>query len=962
MKSNFEFLRRYWPALAEIGATAEGYLFTDPNSCIFKLGMFGERVVSEIFAVEHLRTPEADDSQAARIRILKREGLLPSNIDDIFYTLRQQRNKAVHAGLDSLADAKTLLEMTYRLACWFMEVYGDWGYIPDPFIMPEKEVAVDYASLLAEKEAEIVKLNARVTAVVTAASAAPKQERKQKSEQVAASSDATEAETRLIIDCQLRAAGWEADTQSLRYANGTRPVKGRNLAIAEWPTTAQDGDDGRADYALFIGLQMVGIIEAKRISIDVPGVVDGQCREYAAAIREEDKPLCIGEWGGYYVPFLFAANGRRYVEQWKEKSGVWFRDVRNPANKSRALRGWMSPEGLTTLLSNNPATANAKLENTPYDLLRDPDGLHLRDYQIRAIEAAEKAIINGQKAVLLSMATGTGKTRTVLGMIYRFLSTNRFRRILFLVDRNSLGEQAQDVFKEVKLEELLTLDNIYNIRELGQQGFDAETRIKVATVQSMVRHLLNDEEASISVSDYDLIIVDEAHRGYTMDKELSETEMLYRDEADYRNHYTGAILYLKEGHARVVASGASGTATDDEDFTDITIPGKTILINENREHRGDIDRDVYHECGHYEWHSMFFELQDLHASDLRMLDYQEADDASKPAEKDIRWVERQASFVGIAAMFPRPVFEPMVRKYWKEVANNQDNLGQKLAGIISKIASDKQKARSIIKTRMITMGTSGAKGALNYIDGHYIANFAFDADSLSSGETFVISRSQFTEMYEKDAHFREVINSRAFVYADGHICLNQSQYVGSTKKGYLMTKWALGHVDQCCMKFSRTYHISADHYRVGELHYDDEYNECYLMVHSLDISGMSGDELEEKNLEYLGSLPRRPSKALTKLLKDRVKTQRGLAAATGLSEAKISRMCNEDDYEYSIQDVTRLIIGLQLPPLLSSLFLEMTRFTRTVMVRYYRYQCIIDCLFMEDIETVVESHKKLFDE
>ncbi len=50
MKSNFEFLRRYWPALAEIGATAEGYLFTDPNSCIFKLGMFGERVVSEIFA------------------------------------------------------------------------------------------------------------------------------------------------------------------------------------------------------------------------------------------------------------------------------------------------------------------------------------------------------------------------------------------------------------------------------------------------------------------------------------------------------------------------------------------------------------------------------------------------------------------------------------------------------------------------------------------------------------------------------------------------------------------------------------------------------------------------------------------------------------------------------------------------------------------------------------------------
>ena len=60
--------------------------------------------------------------------------------------------------------------------------------------------------------------------------------------------------------------------------------------------------------------------------------------------------------------------------------------------------------------------------------------------------------------ILLAMATGTGKTRTVLGMIYRFLKTNRFRRILFLVDRTSLGEQASDVFKEVKLEDLIAFN------------------------------------------------------------------------------------------------------------------------------------------------------------------------------------------------------------------------------------------------------------------------------------------------------------------------------------------------------------------------------------------------------------------------------------------------------------------------------------------------------------------------
>ena len=430
----------------------------------------------------------------------------------------------------------------------------------------------------------------------------------------------------------------------------------------------------------------------------------------------------------------------------------------------------------------------------------------------------------------------------------------------------------------------------------------------------------------------------------------------------YRNHYTSAVLYLKEGYARVVASGAYGSGTDDEEAADILIPAKTIVINDNREHMGDVDREIYHECGHYEWHSMFFELQELHAADLRLLEYQEADKASKPAEKDIRWIERQASFVGIAAMFPRPVIAPLIRKQWKDVANTDDNLGHKLALIISRIAKDKQKARSIIKTRMICMGTVGAKGALNYVDGHYIADFAFDEDNISSGETFVISRSQFADMYEKDADFRKLISTHAFVYADGHVCINQSHFVRKTDKGYMLTTWALGHVDECCLKFTKTYHISAQHYRVGELHSDQDYNESYLMIHSFEITGMTLEELMDKNLEYLDELPRRPSKALSKLVKDRVKTQRGLAAASGISEAKISRMCNDDSYVYSIQDVTRIVIGLQLPPPLSALFLDMTGFTKAVMVKYLKYQCIMDCLFTEDIENVVESHKKLFDE
>ena len=73
----------------------------------------------------------------------------------------------------------------------------------------------------------------------------------------------TEAETRILIDEQLRKVGWEADTNNLRYSKGTRPVNGRNIAIAEWKADSDVGDNGFIDYALFIGTKFVGLIEAK---------------------------------------------------------------------------------------------------------------------------------------------------------------------------------------------------------------------------------------------------------------------------------------------------------------------------------------------------------------------------------------------------------------------------------------------------------------------------------------------------------------------------------------------------------------------------------------------------------------------------------------------------------------------------------------------------------------------------
>ena len=306
-----------------------------------------------------------------------------------------------------------------------------------------------------------------------------------------------------------------------------------------------DGKNGYADYALFVGLKLVGIIEAKKAARDIPSVIDFQCKTYARSIKEEHNEYVIKNWGEYKVPFVFATNGREYNRQIETKSGIWFLDLRENFNAPKALQGWMSPDGIMEELEKDISSANKELQNTPFDLLRDPDGLNLREYQIRAVESAENAVINGAKTVLLSMATGTGKTRTILGMIYRFIKSNRFKRVLFLVDRNALGEQAEDVFKEVKIEDLMTLDNIYNIKGLDAKEISKETRIQIATVQSLVKRILfNDGDTMPSVTDYDLIVVDEAHRGYILDKDMSDDEMLYRNQTDYISKYRKVIEYF----------------------------------------------------------------------------------------------------------------------------------------------------------------------------------------------------------------------------------------------------------------------------------------------------------------------------------------------------------------------------------------------------------------------------------
>ncbi|MBC9786530.1 type I restriction-modification system endonuclease [Heliobacterium chlorum] len=563
MKSNFTFLEEKWPLLASLGSMAEKYLYTDSNSCLIKLGLFAESIVRHMFALDNITEPQPqqENTHANRIKVLKKEGLLPKDIDDILYAIRTTRNDAVHDGYESTERAKILLEFAHKLGIWFMQTYGDWDYEPAEFVLPE-DISLDskFKSIIEAQEAKIKQLTDMIQTTPAIGTEVSISDRRKRANNSADKINLSEKETRYLIDEQLRKVGWEADTINLRYSKGTRPQKGRNLAIAEWPTDSEVGNGGYADYALFAGTQLVGIIEAKRHFADIPSVIDYQCKDYAKNIKPEHSGYLISKWGDYQVPFLFATNGRKYLKQLETKSGIWFLDARKSTNIPKAEQGWASPQGLMELLEKDIDKADKELRDTGYDLLTDKGGLNLRPYQIKAIQAAEKSVIGGQQSILLSMATGTGKTRTILGLIYRLLKAERFNRVLFLVDRTALGEQAQDVFKEVKLEDLMTMDEIYNIKELEDKDIEKETRLHVATVQSLIKRIMyNEGETMPSVTDYDLIVVDEAHRGYILDKEMGDDELFYRNQDDYVSKYRTVIEYFDAVKIALTATPALHT-------------------------------------------------------------------------------------------------------------------------------------------------------------------------------------------------------------------------------------------------------------------------------------------------------------------------------------------------------------------------------------------------------------------
>ena len=285
----------------------------------------------------------------------------------------------------------------------------------------------------------------------------------------------SEAKTRQdIIDKRLARAGWDVNDAS-HVTSELDIWVGLPDCVME-PETPYQGFQF-ADYALLgDDGHPLAVVEAKKTSRDAR-VGQEQGRQYADNIKRNS--------GGKDMPFVFYTNG----------NDIYFWDTEK--YPPRKVYGFPTKKDLERMLflRKNEKPLSHELIN------RDIAG---RPYQIEAIRSVFENLEKGKRKSLLVMATGTGKTRTCAAMMDCLMRANRVQKVLFLVDRIALRNQALDAFKEF-------LPNAPVWPKVGEHDIATDRRIYCATYPTML-NIIEDKDCPLSPHFFDLVVADESHR------------------------------------------------------------------------------------------------------------------------------------------------------------------------------------------------------------------------------------------------------------------------------------------------------------------------------------------------------------------------------------------------------------------------------------------------------------------
>ena len=309
-----------------------------------------------------------------------------------------------------------------------------------------------------------------------------------------------EEKARVIIDRMFEEAGWKVVDRDKYAPNMTAVAIREGLMVG----------NREADYLLFLNGKAVGVLEAKRIETDINSdIVQEQARLYTRSCPK----WCQAWFPNIPLPLAYVANSR----------DLMFYDTRKSNSEFEYCKKIHTPKEVKKLLG---------LEDDYVGLpTLSPKGLRACQYE--AITQLEQSFRNGENRALMVLATGAGKTYTACLAAYRMLAFTPMKRILFLVDRNNLGKQAETEFGTFRLTENGDpFNTIFTVNRLKSSSVPTDSNVVISTIQRLFSLLKGDEitdndEDDKEIEDkeiilpenpnlpsdfFDMIIIDECHR------------------------------------------------------------------------------------------------------------------------------------------------------------------------------------------------------------------------------------------------------------------------------------------------------------------------------------------------------------------------------------------------------------------------------------------------------------------
>jgi len=381
---------------------------------------------------------------------------------------------------------------------------------------------------------------------------------------------------RVKIDALLEAAGWTVqDYKELNLGSGL------GVVVRNFPLKT-----GFADYMLFVDRKAVGVVEAKPEGTTLSGVSE-QTEKYLCGLPA-NCPHAMDP-----LPFAYESTS---VE-------TFFRDLRDPNSRSRRVFAFHKPDTLREWLEQD-STLRTRLKTLPPLAIEG-----LRDCQFQAIGNLEQSFAEARPRSLIQMASGSGKTFAAVTFTYRLIKFANAKRVLFLVDRNTLGRQSLQEFEQYRTpDDGRRFIELYNVQRLLSNKIDAVSRVCITTIQRLYSMLKGEPEldptveeqsifeiapkdakpvevnynSEIPIEMFDFIVTDECHRSiYHLWRQVLEyfdafIIGLTATPSKQTLGFFNQNLVMEYGHDRAIADGVNVGYDVYRIATEITQKGSTV--------------------------------------------------------------------------------------------------------------------------------------------------------------------------------------------------------------------------------------------------------------------------------------------------------------------------------------------------------------------------------------------------